>query len=95
MRFVSLERSPNPAKRLVITFSEPRKTIHFGARDGSTYLDHRDPVKRENYLARHRVNEDWTKVNAGSLSAFLLWGKSTDLETNLRAYLRRFKIHAH
>ena len=52
-------------------------------------------MKRENYLARHRVNEDWTKVNAGSLSAFLLWGKSTDLETNLRAYLRRFKIHAH
>jgi hypothetical protein len=94
MRFVSLGPSPKPDKRLVIVFTDPKKTVHFGARGGSTYLDHHDPVKRANYLARHRVNEDWSEVNAGSLAAHLLWGKSTDLETNLRAYLRRYRIRA-
>jgi len=38
------------------------------------------------------VNEDWEHVNAGSLSAYLLWGLSTDLHTNLINYLNDFDI---
>lgn len=76
----------------MITLSEPKKTIHFGAKDGSTYLDHKDKIKRKNYLARHKVREDWNNINAGSLSAFLLWGDSTDINNNLNAYLKKFNI---
>ena len=66
--------------------------IHFGAKGSSTYLDHHDEAQRENYLRRHAVNENWDEVNAGSLSAYLLWGPSTDLETNLELFLQRFDI---
>jgi len=93
MKFVSLQHSPNPSKKLVIKFSEPNLTIHFGSKHSSTYLDHHDKHKRENYLKRHSVNENWDEVNAGSLSAYLLWGKSTNLKTNLNSYLKKFNIN--
>ena len=92
MRFLSLQQSPRKDKKYVIRFEEPTMAIHFGAKGSSTYLDHHDKLKRENYLKRHSVNEDWSKVNAGSLSAYLLWGDSTNLETNLRVFLDTFRI---
>jgi hypothetical protein len=92
MKFVSLEKSNKPNKKLVIKFSEPDMTIHFGSKNSSTFLDHHDKTKRSNYLKRHKVNEDWNQVNAGSLSAYILWGPSTDLNKNLINYLTKFDI---
>ena len=68
------------------------KVIHFGAKNGSTYLEHKDKIKRENYLKRHKVNEDWTKINPASLSRFILWGDSTNINDNIEDYKKRFKI---
>ena len=92
MKLISLEKSNKPDKKLVIKFSEPNKTIHFGSKNSSTYLDHHDKTKRSNYLKRHIVNEDWDQVNAGSLSAYLLWGPTTNLNINLINYLDHFNI---
>jgi len=92
MKFISLEKSNKPNKKLAITFSEPNLTIHFGSKNSSTFLDHHDKVKRSNYLKRHKVNEDWNQVNAGSLSAYILWGSSTDISENLINYLTKFDI---
>ena len=92
MKLISLEKSNKPNKKLVIKFSEPDLTIHFGSKYSSTYLDHHDKVKRSNYLKRHKVNENWDQVNAGSLSAYILWGPSTDLYENLFNYLDQFSI---
>ena len=92
MKFISLEKSYKPNKKLVIKFSEPNLTIHFGSKNSSTYLDHYDKVKRSNYLKRHKVNEDWNQVNAGSLSAYILWGDSSDMYANLISYLDKFNI---
>lgn len=94
MKFISLEKSNKPNKKLVIKFSDPNLTIHFGSKNSSTYLDHHDKHKRSNYLKRHMVNEDWGNVNAGSLSRYLLWGSSTDLNTNLIQYLDKFNIRS-
>ena len=92
MKFENLTSSTRKNKRFKIVFSEPQKVIHFGQRGSNTYIDHQDDRKRENYLKRHMVNEDWSEVNAGSLSAFLLWGASSDLRTNLISYLRKYGI---
>ena len=92
MKFISLKKSNKPNKKLVITFSEPDLTIHFGSKNSSTFLDHHDKVKRSNYLKRHKVNEDWNQINAGSLSAYILWGNSSDMYSNLINYLDKFKI---
>ena len=92
MRFISLEKSKKPNKKLVITFSEPNLTIHFGSKNSSTFLDHQDKTKRSNYFKRHKVNENRDQVNAGSLSAYILWGDSTDMYANLINYLDKFNI---
>lgn len=92
MRFVSLVPSSRPTKKYVITFDSPKRTIHFGSKNSSTYLDHHDKQKRHNYLIRHMINEDWDSINPGSLSAIILWGKTTDLHANLKYFLDKFNI---
>ena len=92
MQFISLKESTRKGKRFMITFDNPKQTIHFGSSVGTTYIDAGDKVKRENYIKRHQVREDWSKINAGSLSRFILWGSSRDINKNLNSYLRRFNI---
>ena len=92
MRFISLKKSNKPNKKLLISFTERNLTIHFGSKNSSTFLDHQDKVKRSNYLKRHKVHEDWNQVNAGSLSAYILWGDSSDMYANLISYLDKFNI---
>jgi hypothetical protein len=75
------------------TFSNG-KVVHFGATAGRTYIDHGDKAKRTAYIARHKVNEDWTNpYSAGALARFLLWGDSTSLEANHQAFMRRFGVN--
>ncbi len=94
MKLIGLYKSGRKDKRYVFDYIDEegkRKKIHFGLYKGSTYIDHQDKLKRKNYLARHSAGrEDWTKINAGSLSARLLWGDSVDLELNLKQYLKDF-----
>ena len=95
MRFISLAPSTRPTKKLMIklmTDDNKIKTIHFGSRHSKTYIDHHDKKKRENYLMRHFMNEDWRQINPGSLSAFLLWGAHTNLNDNLNLYFRNYNI---
>ena len=68
------------------------KTYHFGSEGSETYLDHKDKSKRYNYIARHRANERWDSINAGSLSRYILWGTHTELQKAIKSYLKRFKI---
>jgi hypothetical protein len=60
-----IKPSTRKDKRFMATFNNG-KTIHFGLRGGQTFIDHGDKIKRENYINRHKKNENWTKVNAGS-----------------------------
>lgn len=85
-------KSNRKGKKYLIRFVNPKMTFHFGSDVATTFTDGATQQKKDAYLARHRVNEDWTKINAGSLSRFVLWGDSRNLETNLKSYLRKFKI---
>lgn len=67
--------------------------INFGSSTGFTFIDHGDIIKRENYLKRHAVNEDWENpTTAGALSRWILWGDSDDIETNIKAFKKRFQL---
>lgn len=79
-------------KRYQATFNNG-KIIHFGLRGGNTYIDHGDKIKRENYIKRHAVNENFSNpYSASALSRFLLWGDYTTLEQNHNAYMKKFNI---
>jgi hypothetical protein len=94
-QFIRLDVSDRPSKKYVFIFRDDNKIkkIHFGSRNSQTYLDHHDKSKRNNYLKRHKaLGENWNQINAGSLSAFILWGPSINLHENLVNYLNRFNI---
>jgi len=69
------------------------QVANFGSKNSQTYLDHGDKAKRSQYIARHRSNENWNSyMTAGALSRYLLWGDSSNLNTNIRNYKKRFKL---
>jgi hypothetical protein len=87
-----IEASDRKGKRFKATYANG-KVVHFGAKDGSTYIDEGDKTKRENYLKRHKVNENWNDpYSAGSLSRWLLWGDFTSLEKNHKAFMKKYKV---
>ena len=73
---VVISKSTRQDKRLKAEFD--KKTIHFGAKGASTYIDHKDKKTKANWQARHRVRENWTDYDsAGALSKHVLWNKRT------------------
>ena len=101
MKLLSVKPSEKKDKRYVAEFcscdgkskckSERRKKTHFGYKSGSTYIDHKDNQKKDAYIARHQVNEDWTKpTSAGSLSRYILWGPTTSLRENIKEFKQKF-----
>lgn len=67
------------------------KTIHFGAKGYSDYTKHKDEKRKENYINRHKKNEDWTDPNkAGFYAKNLLWNKPT-LEDSIKDTNKKFK----
>jgi hypothetical protein len=62
-----------PLKRFIAVFPDGKR-VPFGQRGAHTYLDGASEEKRKAYIARHRVNEDWSDPKkAGTLARFILW----------------------
>jgi len=93
IELIDFKKSTREGKKymMVLNIDGRGKTIHFGSAGSKTYLDHGDKQLRENYLNRHRVNENWDEINAGSASRFILWSHK-DLQKSLKSFLSRFNI---
>ena len=80
--------SPLKTKKYRALMSDGSK-IDFGLKGSSTYLDHKDKTKRNNYRARHLGNdrENYLIKNIipspALLSDYLLWGPYTTLHQNI------------
>jgi hypothetical protein len=87
-----IQKSTRAGKRFMATYANG-KVVHFGQAGGQTYIDHGDKTKREAYLARHKKRENWNDpFSAGALSRWLLWGDSSNMETNHQAFMSKFPI---
>jgi hypothetical protein len=87
-----ITQSDRKDKRYVATFDNGTK-VHFGLKNGQTYIDHLDKAKRDAYLKRHQKNEDWTNpYTAGALSRWILWGDSTNINKNISDFKKRFNV---
>ena len=75
---VVISKSTNKNKKYDVVVDG--KKISFGAATYSDYTIHKDPERKERYIARHKKNEDWNKSGiktAGYWSKHLLWNKDT------------------
>ena len=76
---IEIRPSEKPDKRLKVVYEG--KTIHFGSGNltgKGTYLEHGDDKIKKNWIARHKVREDWNDPKtAGYWSRWVLWNKPT------------------
>ena len=102
MKLLNIKPSDRANKKYTATFcmcegptkccDKDRKKVHFGQKGSSTYIDHRDDSKKDAYIARHRVNENFNNpMSAGSLSRFILWNKTT-LSASIADFKKRFNL---
>ena len=87
-----VRRSDRAGKKYQVTLGD--RTVHFGARGYEDYTTHGDDKRKENYLARHRPTEDWTRAGmhtAGFWARHLLWNKPS-LRASARDVEQRFGI---
>lgn len=87
---LTLLKSDKPDKRLMVKIGD--KTVHFGDKYGSTYIDHKNDELQKAYIARHKVNENWNDINsAGFWSRWLLWNMKT-LDESIKDIEKRFNV---
>lgn len=103
INLIKITESTRKDKRAtaIIFYSDgKKKTIHFGDKNakGKTYYDVKDDEKKENYIKRHKVNENWKDLNPGFLSRYVLWGERTqkgikeDIKKNLPYKIKKIEI---
>lgn len=93
---IKITKSDKKEKKMMAIFEDcntgRRKTTHFGSANYDDFTTHKDPERKERYLARHRKNENWNDpTSAGSLAVYILWNKPT-LKASIADYKRRFKF---
>ena len=100
LKLIKVEKSSRPGKRLMAIFERNgRKLIrHFGYRNkntgktGSTYIDHKNPITKKNWIARHQVRGKFNDpLTASSLSRWILWNKKT-LAGSIKDFKKRFNL---
>ena len=76
---VIIKKSTNNNKKLMLILKI--KKISFRAAGYSDYTKHKDPERKNRYIARHK-KENWGNVEtAGFLARYVLWNKPTITES--------------
>lgn len=89
-----LTKSPNKTKKYKVIVSDGNtvKTIHFGAAGYDDYTTHGDDERKQRYIKRHKVTEDWNNpFTAGFWSRYTLWNKKT-ITASLADIRNRYNI---
>ena len=92
---LQISTSDNPKKKYKAIFTKPdgkTKTIHFGAKGYEDYTQHHNKQRRVLYRQRHEKDLKGDPLRAGYLSFYILWGNSTNIQTNIRSFKNKFNF---
>lgn len=103
MELLKIEKSNKKNKRLTAIFQDKegkKKSVDFGAKDGSTYIDHKDENKRKAYISRHSKNPLETPIlgkakyatSPANLAMDILWGNSSNIKENIKQYKKKYNL---
>jgi hypothetical protein len=88
-----IKPSSRKNKKLMIIMG-PNMVHHFGQAGYDDYTTTNDKKRKDNYIARHSVNEDWTKKGihtAGFWAKHILWNKPT-INKSIKDTQKKFGI---
>ena len=89
---IVISKSENKNKKMKVVIDD-KKTIHFGASGYQDFTTHNDPKRRDNYIARHKKNDNFgiSGVDtAGFWAKNVLWNKET-LKDSVKDINKSFK----
>jgi hypothetical protein len=96
-----IKKSDQKTKKWVATFrtesdTDGRKRIgiqhvYFGDTRYEDYTQHKDKNRRALYRKRHQNDRLDDPTSPGTLSYWILWGESTNFNTNLAAFRRKYR----
>lgn len=97
MSKIILSKSKRKGKRLkaeMIDFDGVKNmTHHFGSDVGQTFIDHKDPTKKDAWFARHSVSKFFNNIHSPIFfSRMLLW-ESTDLKKNIKYLAKKLNTN--
>jgi len=95
MKLESVKPAHDGVHKYVATFENEgrKKTTKFGASGMDDYTKTHDKEQRARYIKRHGKDmATGDPTRAGYLSRYLLWGDSTSIMSNLRAYRNKFNL---
>ena len=93
MTKLQILKSDNPKKKYKAIFTKDdgkTKTIHFGSSMHQDFTQHKNLERRRLYRQRHEKDLKGDPMSAGYLSYYVLWGDSTSLQTNIKAFKNKF-----
>ena len=89
---IVISKSDNKHKKFKAII-DGKKTVHFGAKGYDDFTTHNDKDRKDNYIARHKKREDWTRSGfdtAGFYAKHVLWNKNT-LNKSVEDLNKKFK----
>ena len=98
MKLLRIEKAnpPKKFKAIFLTDTGRTKTISFGAAGYDDFTLAHDKAQRDRYRTRHAKDlltpAGKTGASAGALSYWVLWGDSTSMAQNIRAYRDRYGL---
>ena len=93
MTKLTITTSDKSEKKFKAVFTQPdgkTKTIHYGSSPHQDYTQHHDKKRRDLYRQRHEKDLKGDPMRAGYLSYYILWGDSTNLQTNIKSFKNKF-----
>lgn len=86
-----LSKSTRQDKKWMVETPEG-KIIHFGQEGASDYTMHKNLARKNSYIVRHQMNENWNDLNtAGAWAKGLLWSEPT-IEKSIKKMQIKFGI---
>jgi len=96
MKITSIHNSGFKTKRFLVVLDDG-SNYNFGLKTGSTYIDHHDEKKRDNYRARHLGNQKEKQLiesftpSPALFSFYILWGPYTNINENIQFLNKKLK----
>jgi hypothetical protein len=94
MRLISITKATDGKHKYQAHFDidGKKKTVKFGSVGYESFPQHKDVLRKESYLVRHRPREDWNDpTTSGALSRWILWNLPS-LKLSIKDFIRRFKL---
>ena len=97
LKLITVTPSDRREKKYKAVFEKKNgKTLtrHFGQKNSSTYLDHKDKSRRARYIQRHSNEIQFYNdpTRPATLSRYILWGNSTKLSEALKKFKQKFNV---